>query len=239
MAKKETPYQKFEVEKRNHYTVLLSDYETIIDKARDGKKGAAHYKFYYELLEIYGNTQRELGNEGLFLIDINKDLDEDKDKELETEFNSKFSKLKVKNESDLLKGIAELQAQKEFINYLKLEELKYRTERNNDTLKQTPLAELNSANRSSTIKWNRENITEFTQLIYGLFHSGYLSNNENEITKLVEDVAKAFNIELSKNWQSNLSKSIHKSNNDYNPAIFKEIENGYKKYANNQINKDK
>jgi hypothetical protein len=239
MAKTINYYKTYTKYFAEEYNKLLDEYNTRISKARDGKQGAAHYKFYYELLEIYGNTQRKLGNVSQFLIDINKELDEDKDKELETEFNSKFSKLKVKNESELLKEIAELEAQNEFIKYVQLEELKFIAEKNNDTLKQTPLADLNSASISSSIKWKGENITGFTQLIYGLFHSGYLSNNENEITKLVEDVAKAFNIELSKNWQSNLSKSIHKSKNDYDPKIFKEIENAFKKYYDNQINKDK
>jgi hypothetical protein len=233
MAKKATPYQKFEVEKRNKYNVLQSDYELKIDKARDGKQGAAHYKFYYSLIETYRKKQISLGNLSRFLIEIQNELDEDKDKEFAKEFNNEFSKLKVKNESELLKQIAELEAQYEFINYLKREESKYTAEKNNDTLKQTPLADLNSV--GTNIKWTGKIELEFVQLIYSLYEANYLTNDEKQITTLVKQVAKAFNVELGKNWQTNLSDNINNRNTDYQPKIFDTLKKSFNDYRDERL----
>ena len=90
-----------------------------------------------------------------------------------------------------------------------------------------------SINNSTLIKWtgSRENRNEFVQLIYGLHSSGFINNGKGEITKIVESLANIFDIDLSKNWQSNHSSSIHKSKNDYEPKIFKSIKDAYKDYT--------
>ncbi len=90
-----------------------------------------------------------------------------------------------------------------------------------------------SINNSALIKWtgSRENRNEFVQLIYGLHSSGFINNGKGEITKIVESLANIFDIDLSKNWQSNHSSSIHKSKNDYEPKIFNSIKDAYKDYT--------
>jgi hypothetical protein len=90
-----------------------------------------------------------------------------------------------------------------------------------------------SINNSALIKWtgSRENRNEFVQLIYGLHSSGFINNGKGEITKIVESLASIFDIDLSKNWQSNHSSSIHKSKNDYEPKIFNSIKDAYKDYT--------
>lgn len=92
--------------------------------------------------------------------------------------------------------------------------------------------ETNSSN-PVLIKWtgSRENRNEFVQLIYGLHSSGFINNGKGEITKIVEALANIFDIDLSKNWQSNHSSSIHKSKNDYEPKIFNSIKDAYKDYT--------
>lgn len=94
-------------------------------------------------------------------------------------------------------------------------------------------AEQASINNSTLIKWtgSRDNRNEFVQLIYGLHSSGYINNGRGEITKIVESLANIFDIDLSKNWQSNHSSSIHKSKNDYEPKIFNSIKDAYKDYT--------
>ena len=62
--------------------------------------------------------------------------------------------------------------------------------------------------------------------------------SENEKTKLVKQIASYFNIQLSKNWQSNLSNAVKKRNNDYKPQIIEKIKTGYEIYKN-QINAKK
>lgn len=93
-------------------------------------------------------------------------------------------------------------------------------------------SEINS-NNPVLIKWtgSRENRNEFVQLIYGLHSSGFINNGKGEITKIVESLASIFDLELSKNWQSNHSSSIHKSKNDYEPKIFNSIKDAYKDYT--------
>lgn len=90
-----------------------------------------------------------------------------------------------------------------------------------------------SVNGTALIKWtgSRENRNEFVQLIYGLHSSGFINNGKGEITKIVESLATIFDLELSKNWQSNHSSSIHKSKNDYEPKIFNSIKDAYKDYT--------
>lgn len=98
---------------------------------------------------------------------------------------------------------------------------------------ETSVAPETSLNNSTLIKWtgSRENRNEFVQLIYGLHSAGYINNGKGEITKIVEFLACNFDLDLSKNWQSNHSSSIHKSKNDYEPKIFNSIKDAYKDYT--------
>ena len=83
------------------------------------------------------------------------------------------------------------------------------------------------------IKWSgkKDNKNEFVQLIYGLHEAGYLNGGKGEITKMVEILAEVFDVKLGEQWQSNLSKSIHNSNADYEPAIFEEIKSAFNAYS--------
>ncbi len=116
----------------------------------------------------------------------------------------------------------------EMFKFLELEKNKYNSIDNKKLEKVT-----------TNLIWKKDNITEFTQLVYGLFHGEYLTNSKGEITKLVKDVAKVFNITLTKDWQGNLSGSIHNSNIDYKPKIFKKLEEGFDKYKNEKLKKEK
>jgi len=91
------------------------------------------------------------------------------------------------------------------------------------------------------VQWTgrRDNKNEFVQLIYALHQAGYLNKGQGEITKVVESLAEILRLELGKNWQSNLSASIHKSNWDYEPPIFKKIAEAYQDYAEKLIENKK
>lgn len=89
------------------------------------------------------------------------------------------------------------------------------------------------------LKWNGSSETEFVQFVYGLHHAGFITNAGNTITKIVTEMAEAFNYKLGKNWQSNLSDSIHDRNNDYDPKIFQKMAEGYDRYKDTLINKKK
>lgn len=91
--------------------------------------------------------------------------------------------------------------------------------------------------QQSKIIWKGNNQTEFVQLIYALYHSKLITNETNEITKLVEEASKVFNINLSKNWKSNFSKSKNNRNNDYEPKIFENLKGAYLEYVDKSIKK--
>lgn len=87
------------------------------------------------------------------------------------------------------------------------------------------------------VKWTsiKDNKNDFVQLVYGLHKAGYLNKGKGEITKIVETLAETFQVDLGKNWQSNLSSSIHKSKHGYEPPIFNKIRQAYQYYAEDQI----
>ena len=87
------------------------------------------------------------------------------------------------------------------------------------------------------VQWtgSRDNKNDFVQLIYGLHQSGYLNKGSGEITKIVESLANILKVDLGKNWQSNLSSSIHKSKHGYEPPIFNKIKLAYLRYSDDLV----
>lgn len=83
------------------------------------------------------------------------------------------------------------------------------------------------------VRWTgkKDNRNEFVQLIYGIHEAGLLNNGKGEITKIVETLAGIFDVKLSSNWQSNLSKSIHNATVNYEPEIFDAIKTAYSGYC--------
>ena len=82
------------------------------------------------------------------------------------------------------------------------------------------------------IKWTavKDNKNEFVQLIYGLHKAGYINEGKGEITKITEALANVFDVKLAKGWQSNHSTSIRNASGKYEPAIFRKIQEAYKKH---------
>ena len=78
--------------------------------------------------------------------------------------------------------------------------------------------------------WIGTEETEFVQLIYALVEAGRLRRKNKTI--MVMKIATFLGIELSKNWDSNLSKSKNERNYDYKPAIFEDLLQGWKRYEN-------
>ncbi len=85
--------------------------------------------------------------------------------------------------------------------------------------------------------WIGNEETEFLQLIYALIESGRLPKKGK--IEMVKDIARFFGIKLSKNWQSNLSKSVHERKNNYGPSIFDELKEGWNMYVEGLINRKK
>ncbi len=86
---------------------------------------------------------------------------------------------------------------------------------------------------SDTLKWTG-NPNSLVQLIYGLHCAKKINNGEGEITKIIKSLFQLFDLN-KKNLLSNHSKSIHDTNRDYAPSIFKEIEEAYVKFRQQKI----
>ena len=82
------------------------------------------------------------------------------------------------------------------------------------------------------VKWTsvKDNKNEFVQLIYGLHKAGYINEGKGEITKITEALASVFDVKLAKGWQSNHSTSIRNASAKYEPAVFRKIQEAYKKH---------
>ena len=91
----------------------------------------------------------------------------------------------------------------------------------------------------SDLYWQGANETEFVQFAYALFYANVLRNKSEQITKFIPLLAKALNFSLGKNWDGNHSKSIKKTNNDYQPKIFEKLKDGYERYVDKIKNKKK
>lgn len=83
--------------------------------------------------------------------------------------------------------------------------------------------------------WIGAESTEFVQLMYALIEAGRLQKKDK--TKMIENTATFLGLELSKEWASNLSKSVHSRNNDYEPPIFNDLKNGWDRYTSKKTTK--
>ncbi len=130
------------------------------------------------------------------------------------------------------------QAIKLFIRCAAYQEIEWRIP---SILNGEPLSALVVPVATSTIQWvcAKDNKNEFVQLIYGLYHAGYLRTDTGEITKIVETLAAVLNVGLSKNWQSNHSGSVHKTSEGYHSPIFKKIGDAYDLYIKNKLKRKK
>lgn len=144
----------------------------------------------------------------------------------------------ITGEEKELKNIArdERKMLRLFVRYLAHTDLKKRLVKlKQEIAGDEPLGKLNV---NYIIRWTGEknNKNEFVQLIYALHQAKLINEGKGEITRIVETLAEAFNLQLGHNWQSNLSGSIHKRNRDYEPPIFKTIERAYKDYTSHLLN---
>jgi RteC protein len=225
----ENPYFEFEEKGKFFLEESKKDLNGRIQKARN--KIAALNNYTKTVLDVeYYQLQRKLGNNSRFLIDIAEILELDEDKEISVEFNLKLQSLIVENKSEFLFDLAKYKAADEMYIYC---------HRKSQELKPVKSESNEAAQKQGDLNWLKNNETEFVQFVYALHYAGYISNQDNTVTKLVAQMAKAFNLQLGNNWQSNFSKSINERNADYLPNIFANIQQGFTKYRDSQINKQK
>ncbi|MHB8261013.1 MAG: RteC domain-containing protein [Bacteroidia bacterium] len=206
---------------------IRAEIKFIIDWERTAKDNAA-------LSELFLTGYRRGEDTGKILAFIRKTFGEDvKDIKPYTEIQEDGKRISfyLSEEEKALKQLAlnDRKLMKFFIRYIanldirkRLREIFSAQEKQETKLQNNP-----------TVKWtgSKDNKNEFVQLIYGLHQAGFINNGKGEITKITEALAGVFDIALGKNWQSNLSASIHKANSDYQPLIFIKIQEAYKQYT--------
>jgi hypothetical protein len=220
----ETPYQKFEKKSKEKYADFLNEYRASINLSRNKDKLIAHNLFKNKIVDLERKTPVKLGIHSRFLIEIEDELKANKFKKIENEFDNKFKIITDTSKIKLLENLSEMDAIPRTLKYLFKEGKKYELKNKKQT-----------ATKTINIQWKGKNSTEFAQFIYALFGAGYLTNDKSEITKLVVDTATVFNFKLTNNWQSNLSKSIHESNRDYQPEIFAALQKKYEEYRDKKL----
>lgn len=197
-------------------------------------------KAYKDYLRDYHYPKRDevqarLGYpNSLFFSKVYELYEDDISRSYEQIFNDEIEKIPDKARNVVLKDLAIYDAVIEFEKFYRSERYKYTESISYTDMEETPIIKGNSR-----LKWNGTNETEFIQFVYALHEAGYLCNQENEITKLVEQMALLFNFNLGRNWQINLSTSINKRNADYMPEIFANLSKGFATYRLKQLEKNK
>ena len=87
----------------------------------------------------------------------------------------------------------------------------------------------------SDILWKGESQIEFILLIMSLYESKMISNSDDKINKLINQVADVFNFDLGSNWRSLLSETLKERVEDYKPTIIEKIESGFDILRNKSI----
>lgn len=218
-------YNKYLLQKDQYLENIKSEYHTRLDKARDDYKIAVHYDFSRDtIMKQLQVISAKLGIYTGFVREISEYCGKNS-KEISAVFNERIDKIKSNERDEILSLLSEVDAYSlmwvfwhEQTNVLK-EKFEPRVNFESEE----------SESHISPLIWKSENETEFVHFIYALYDIGYLSNEKDEKIKLVEQVAKAFNFDLTKNWQSKRSKSIEKSNHDYLPELIKKLTEAFEK----------
>jgi len=200
---------------------LISEKTKVINNAIKNARNinTAVAKLYDEEREIFNELIKTLAASGLtdFFRDFQVALDLDKNKTEQIVFDG----LLLNHEDiDLKIGLlAEFSATKKIIQYI-------------EDQREIVIEKL----ENEKLHWGGNEQTEFAQLIYALFESGYIVDNDKiGKIKIVERMSKFFNFPLTKNWRDDVSSSIHDRNNDYEPDIFKIIQSGWATYRDYRL----
>lgn len=222
-------YKNFLKQKDLTLKKLIGEYEQGILKARD--KSLKHRTIYNQLNNEHRVLQSKLASNSRIIIESEDAYALGDLKEMDELFDERIKVLK--NKKEIIDLLAQLYGISEFFNYWKKMDSVYRELTEEKTV-ENPIEK-----NISPLIWCGENSTEFLQLIYSLYEAGLVTNKSNKKTELVSQFAKAFNVKLSDNWQSNLSKSINERNYNYVPEIFERIKKSFIRYRDRQLAKNK
>ncbi|MFN8285482.1 MAG: RteC domain-containing protein [Chitinophagales bacterium] len=224
-------FHKYKKLYKKYLGQFKSEYLGKISKAREPYKINAHNVYRNEFLQKQSSElQTKLGQWGRLMVDAEDKWRFDNTKEFPAFFNEEFENVENDRRDEILELTARFSAIREMYGFKSPELFTKRSKADLD----------DSANvLSPVIKWKGTNETEFVQLVYALFEAGYISNTNDQITKLVPQVAKALNFDLGNNWQVNLSTSLNKRNADYSPKIFENLRQAFEDFRLRKLDKNK
>ncbi len=127
------------------------------------------------------------------------------------------------------KALVKLQGRNEFSEFLE-------GENDSHNIKKAKQTSSNSQKVKKIVTWtNGKNKNDFVKIIYALHGAKLINSGKGEITKIVENLAPIFDVDL-KDWQSNFSSGINNQTIDYNhTAIFEKLQDAYLEHVKTKI----
>lgn len=233
---KENYYVKFEKLSNELLEPMKGKYFEFVDKAKDWK--FAHQKFSEAVTNQVNQYNSDLKNfsevSGNFFSDWDNADKLTIHKDRSQIFNEMIEAIEVSKRDEAILHLSRMNFQFLWLSFW------FDQYQQREKIHQyAPKEPENNEHYYNPIYWKGENETEFVQFIYALHGAGYIEHDSKQIKNLVEDFAYFLNFPLGKNWQVNLSTSIHKRNSDYAPLIFNKLDKAYKDFRVKKINKKK
>ncbi|MGC4034447.1 MAG: RteC domain-containing protein [Chitinophagaceae bacterium] len=242
-------YSQFEKLYQEKYARYLVKYHEELEDSTDDYKFQVHAAYLQKIYYNDTQIQATLKEHSHFLSDIKHYCGTHKTSNYQEQFDERMNFIETHDKNKLVDQLAEFEALMRTSTYIRSNEKNIENPYKEyspliDPTRLIILPENHESKSMSTktknqIKWESNTELEFVQLVYSLFASGYLTNDKQEVTTLVKQVAEAFNIKLGKNWSSNFSKHIHKTDNDNRPIIFETLSKNFQAYKEKTIDKKK
>lgn len=208
---------------------LEKEFIARIEKAKN--KSKFYQKLRSDFRDRYNNIQSETIPYGFpVLFEIEELMDDDSSVTHEQALLQVLKAVSEEEIPDEIRKIATLEAYNDFGKFL--------GDYYHENFHAEDDDEREEKKLRSKIYWKGENETEFVQLVYALYEAKLITNDEDKITFLVRQLAEVFQVDLGKNWQSNLTKSLSERNYDYEPKIFAKLREGFKSYVDRRLNKE-
>jgi hypothetical protein len=204
-----------------YFEKFKENYQNKINLAIESKRPVVHYQFLDILLNVEKiKLESELGQKIRIIHELEEEFGIDSRLSEEDIFNQKIEVYPKKEHKELIEKLAKYDVIIKFYDQIS---------KDSPYLIKTKESKTLPANITG-IKWKGKTEIDFIHLVYALHTSGLLQNENKQVTNLVEELAKLFDLKLSKSWKQNHNSNINNTASDYKPRIFKELEETYMEY---------
>jgi hypothetical protein len=202
----------------NEYKV---EYDNKLNNAIETKKAMVHRNYLdYLIRDKKIKIEGVLGQKFRIIHELEEEYGINSSLSKEDIFNQKIEVYPKNEHKKLIENLAKYDSIIKFYDFI-----------SKDSLYAINTIESNKLPTNITgIKWRGKTEIDFIHLVYALHTSGFLQNENKQVTNLVEELAKLFDFKLSKSWKQNHNSNINNTASDYKPRIFKELEESYIEY---------